>query len=147
MNSGIIIVFKGDDPEAGSEVWEKPRPPRRVEVQGYAPVTRRKLPSWHDWFAKRADVPRVRSVRREQWMAERLRSAALLLRQCVTIDPEIRGGVPVLKGTRVPIAQIIAELADDARASEIADDLDLDESLIDNLLEGIAIHLDRPYFR
>ncbi len=88
-----------------------------------------------------------RALRHEEWIVERLRFAAIMLRDSVTIDAEIRGGVPVLKGTRVPVAQVLAEIADNATVSEIADDLDLEQEVIVKLLEGMAIHLDRPFFR
>ena len=105
-----------------------------------------RIPPLQKWF-RDLKVPKSRGLRHEQWIAERLRFAVIMLRESVTLDPEIRGGVPVLKGTRVPIAQLLAEIADDASVSEIADDLDLDVGLIVKLLEGIAIHLDRPFFR
>lgn len=93
------------------------------------------------------DVPKNRALRHEEWIVERLRFAAIMLRDSVTIDAEIRGGVPVLKGTRVPVAQVLAEIADNATISEIADDLDLEQEVIVKLLEGMAIHLDHPFFR
>lgn len=93
------------------------------------------------------NVPKNRALRHEEWIVERLRFAAIMLRDSVTIDAEIRGGVPVLKGTRVPVAQVLAEIADNATVSEIADDLDLEQEVIVKLLEGMAIHLDRPFFR
>jgi uncharacterized protein (DUF433 family) len=98
------------------------------------------------WFAE-GTVLKNWALRHEEWIAERLRFAAMMLRGSVTIDAEIRGGVPVLRGTRVPVAQILAEIAGDARVSEIADDLDLDMEVVVKVLEGMAIHLDRPFFR
>lgn len=99
-----------------------------------------------DW-----EVPRllrdVWAERVEYRLAQRLREAVVMLRQSVEINPGKRGGVPVLKGTRVTIAQVIVELADDMSLSEIAEDLDLDEMQIRCFLEGMAIHLDRPFVR
>jgi uncharacterized protein (DUF433 family) len=92
-------------------------------------------------------VPKNRAYQLDEWISERLRIAAMMLRDSVTIDTQVRGGVPVLRGTRVPIAQILAEVADDAKVSEIAENLDIDPDLIVAILEGLAIHLDRPFFR
>ena len=123
---------------------------RTPEQQEYQVPARRRLREWFDQSGKwieELSVFKSRELRHEQWIAERLRFAATVLRESVTIDPDIRGGVPVLKGTRVPIAQIVAEICEDASLSEIAEDLDLDVGLIVKALEGMAIHLDRPFFR
>jgi len=56
----------------------------------------------------------------------------------VMTDPEIMSGVPVLKGTRFPIAQILAELANDYSISEIAEDFNLDENKITGFLNNLA---------
>jgi uncharacterized protein (DUF433 family) len=98
------------------------------------------------WFEE-AQSLKPYSLSREEWLAERLRFAVIILRNSVDIDPEIRGGVPVLKNTRIPISQIIAEVADDSKISDIADDFNLDINILANLFEGIAIHLDRPFNR
>jgi len=87
------------------------------------------------------------SLRNQEWIAERLRHAVVMLKESVDVDPEKRGGVPVLKGTRVTLAQILAELAENATLGEIAGDLDLDFELMQKLLRGMAIHLDRPFWR
>jgi uncharacterized protein (DUF433 family) len=78
-------------------------------------------------------------------VADRIREAAAMLRDSVEINARKRGGVPVFKGTRVPIALILAELANDAKLSEIAEDLGLSEDLIRGFLEGMAIHFDRSF--
>ena len=76
---------------------------------------------------------------------ERIREAASMLQGCVEINIDKRGGVPVFKGTRVPIALILAELANNASVPEIAEDLALSEDLIRGFLRGLAIHFDRPF--
>lgn len=86
-------------------------------------------------------------LRHEEWFAERLRVAITALRDCIVVSPRVRGGVPVLKGTRVPISQILAELAEDQRVSDVAEDLQLDGDAIRRLLEGIAGYLDRPFVK
>jgi uncharacterized protein (DUF433 family) len=70
-----------------------------------------------------------------------------MLRDSIDIDPGKRGSVPVIKGTRVPVAMILAELAEDVTASSIASDLGLDFAVIQKILHGIAIHLDRPFLK
>jgi uncharacterized protein (DUF433 family) len=95
-------------------------------------------------------APQIRKslgLRHETWIAERLRYAATVLRDSIDIDPEKRGSVPVVRGTRVAVATILAELAEDATLSGIADDLDLDFTVLRKILQGIAIHLDRPFLR
>ena len=38
----------------------------------------------------------------------------------IEINPRIRNGEPVIKGTRVPVARLVAELADGTSVDEIA---------------------------
>ena len=80
-------------------------------------------------------------------MSVRLTYAALLLKDCVEIDPDRLGGVPVLVGTRFPVAQVLGELADDTTVSRMAKNFKLDAETIRSFLRGLAIHLDRPYRR
>lgn len=47
-------------------------------------------------------------------------------------------GTPCLKGTRVPVAQIIAEIADGRSIGDVAEDMDLPEEQIKDLFEHIA---------
>jgi uncharacterized protein (DUF433 family) len=99
-----------------------------------------------DWGVSR--LPRTAWAERVEYrFARRMHEAVVMLRNSVEINPQKHGGVPVLKGTRITIAQVIAELADDLSLSEIADDLGLDEMQLRCFLEGMAIHLDRPFVR
>ncbi len=63
------------------------------------------------------------------------------LPNCIEVSPDKRSGIPVLKGTRLPVAQIIAELAENQRLSKIVEDYELDEDLLVQLLQEISIHL------
>ena len=45
----------------------------------------------------------------------------------VEIDPQRRGGQPVLKGTRFPISQIISQMAADA-VKDFIDEFDYDDA-------------------
>jgi uncharacterized protein (DUF433 family) len=89
-------------------------------------------------------LDREKPISQEEWLAERARWAACVLRNCVEVDPKKRSGVPVLKGTRFTVAQLFAELADGRSIAEIADSFELDVEIIKQLLQGFATHLDRP---
>ena len=97
-------------------------------------------------LAHLANEQNDRSVVAER-MAQRLHEATVVLQDSIEINVGKRGGVPVLRGTRVPIAQILAELANNFSLAEIADDLDLSEDLIRGFLQGMALHFDRPFFK
>jgi uncharacterized protein (DUF433 family) len=85
-------------------------------------------------------------IRREEWIVERLRRAAIMLRDVIEINERRRGGIPVLAGTRFTIAQVLGELADGRNVKEIAELFELDLDQIVTLLQGLSIHLDRSYF-
>lgn len=71
-------------------------------------------------------------------LAARIGNAVAALTDCVEINPQKRSGVPVLKGTRLTVAQLLAEIADGRKVAEIAEDFDVDKALIQRLLEGLA---------
>lgn len=81
----------------------------------------------------------------EEWLAERARYGLSMLRDCTEINPKKCGGVPVLRGTRFSLAQILAEIAEGRSVSELAEDFELEPALIKEFLEGMAIVLDRPF--
>lgn len=58
----------------------------------------------------------------------------------IEIDPDICGGVPVIRGTRVPVYQVLVELSDDQRLSNIAEDLDLDIKNIRSLIKTLSVY-------
>jgi uncharacterized protein (DUF433 family) len=43
----------------------------------------------------------------------------------IEIDPEIRHGQPVIKGTRVPVTRVLAEVADGTSFEEIQQQYDI----------------------
>jgi uncharacterized protein (DUF433 family) len=93
----------------------------------------------------RMDLEPVQKVAQEdEWLAERLRHATLTLREVVAIDPDVRGGIPVLLGTRFTLAQLLAELAEDRSVGQIAAAFRLDKKQIEKVLESFANYLDRP---
>jgi uncharacterized protein (DUF433 family) len=72
------------------------------------------------------------AIREDEELAERLAVAMRLLNGAVEIDPEVRSGIPVVRGTRIAVSRILAEIADDYRLSEIADNLDIDNDMLKN---------------
>ncbi len=80
----------------------------------------------------------------EEWIAERTKQALLQLRTCTEVNARKRGGVPVLKGTRFTLSQLLAEIAEGRSVAEIAEDFELDLAMIKQFLEGLALYLDLP---
>lgn len=62
--------------------------------------------------------------------------------QCIEHNPDKLGGRPVLKGTRVSIAQIVAEIADGASIPGLVADMDLPEQTLKCLFECISEFFD-----
>jgi uncharacterized protein (DUF433 family) len=84
-------------------------------------------------------------INEDEWLEARKIVSALMLKECVAVSREIRSGVPVLRGTRISISQIFAELADSQCVIELSDEYDIDFESIKKLLDGLAIHFDRPF--
>ena len=57
--------------------------------------------------------------------------------------PDLRSGVPVLKGTRLTIAQILTELADQHSVDKVAEAFGIDVQQICKILEMVGFSLDR----
>jgi uncharacterized protein (DUF433 family) len=68
-----------------------------------------------------------------------------MLNAAVEINPRRMGGVPVLKGTRLTVAQALGELADSMGVTEVADSLDVEPNLIREMLNGLSLMLTRPF--
>lgn len=83
----------------------------------------------------------------QEEIVERLRYAALTLQTSIEIDPQKRGGIPVIIGTRFTISQLLAEIAEGQAIDEIAEDFDLDKDTIHEILHMLSICLDRPFFK
>jgi uncharacterized protein (DUF433 family) len=79
-----------------------------------------------------------------QWLTERATYATQQLNDCVEWKSDKLGGAPVLKGTRISVAQILAELGEGQTVAEVAEDFDLDAGLVKRLVQGLAVCLDRP---
>jgi uncharacterized protein (DUF433 family) len=76
---------------------------------------------------------------------QRLEYGLRELSDVVEIHNEIRGGVPVLKGSRIPVAKILAELGEDMTLTEIAEDYNVNIQQVKVFIEGLAILLDRSF--
>ena len=87
--------------------------------------------------------PVVLASRPEQWLAERADYAARELHECVEFDPAKRCAIPVLLGTRMSVAQLLAELGEGRSTAEVAEDFDLDANLVKRFVCGLAVCLDR----
>lgn len=78
-------------------------------------------------------------------LADRLSLAVRLLNDSIEINADVLGGVPVVRGTRVSVARVLAELAENSSLSAIADNLEIDLRLLKNIVEGLSIRLDQPF--
>lgn len=70
-------------------------------------------------------LPRAGYTQTLEWYFECAYYGIETLREFVDIDSTRRGGVPVLRGTRVTIADALAEIADSTGVTEVADNFDL----------------------
>ncbi len=41
----------------------------------------------------------------------------------IAIDPDVMGGMPTIRGLRIPVATVVAMVADGMTAAEVVDDL------------------------
>jgi uncharacterized protein (DUF433 family) len=105
------------------------------------------VPKSLNWWTAGSNGSLRSEIRKEEWLTQRLWISEVLLHRTVVVDIKIRHGMPVLRGTRIGIAQIISELAEGRSTTEIAQSLDLDLASIHELLQGIAIQFDRSFIR
>lgn len=59
----------------------------------------------------------------------------------ITVDPSVRFGKPVIKGTRVPADTIVARVASGMNIKEIAEEYGITEKDIYNALHYAAVRL------
>jgi uncharacterized protein (DUF433 family) len=78
-------------------------------------------------------------------ISDRITYAVSLLTSYITIDTEVRGGVPVLAGTRIPVSRLFAEVADGQSIEEIADDKEIEIEAIRQVFKGFAAYMARPF--
>jgi uncharacterized protein (DUF433 family) len=55
----------------------------------------------------------------------------------IVVDPEICGGKPVVKGTRVPVEQLIRLARKGYSEERIAEEFDLSENLVKKVIKAV----------
>jgi uncharacterized protein (DUF433 family) len=95
-------------------------------------------------WSPRTVVRPVARRRLDEWIMLRISRAKTMLHDAVDVDPSLRDGVLVLRGTRFPVSRLLAEIADDNPVSEVAEDFDLDINLLRKLLQAMAVCFERP---
>ena len=90
-------------------------------------------------------LPAKEYLSRDELIREKVTHALTELRDCVVVSREIRGGIPVLKGTRMPISRILAELADDLSASQVGEDFELNTAEIQRFLGALSMYMDQSF--
>ncbi len=73
-----------------------------------------------------------------------LKACMAKLSETVEVTKKKRSGVPVLKGTRITIAQIMAEIADGRSVGQLCKSFELNRRQVEEVLHGIALCLDQP---
>lgn len=100
----------------------------------------------NDWLTKIGERP-LQLLSKEERISEQWRQASLALRHCVEVSARKFGGIPVLKGTRFPIAQVLSQIAEGDSVDDLAENFDLDPECLRTLLHALAACLDRPFYR
>jgi uncharacterized protein (DUF433 family) len=100
----------------------------------------------YEWRKYSIADSRGKALAEEDWMAERIRYAAFLMHECVQVDPDVRSGIPVLRGTHFTVAQLLQELADGQCIPDIARRFRIEQEQMRRVLEGMAIYLDHSPF-
>lgn len=97
---------------------------------------------WHDVNPYGASD----AIKARHWavITSRISHAKDTLYQCIEVNPLIRSGVPVIKGTRVPVSVVLANLAADMSISDIADDLNLSKQTLVSIIQCLATVFDGP---
>jgi uncharacterized protein (DUF433 family) len=83
------------------------------------------------------------AVDAQWWYIECEVNGLRYLQGAVDVDPDRRGGVPLLKGTGFTVAQALAELADGSGVPELAERFNLDPEVIREILNGLSLMFQR----
>jgi uncharacterized protein (DUF433 family) len=59
----------------------------------------------------------------------------------ITVDPSVRFGKPVIKGTRVPVDTVVARIASGMSIKDVAEEYSITEKDIYNALHYAALRL------
>lgn len=84
------------------------------------------------------------NIESEQLFAARAHQAMVALGELVEMDPQKLGGVPILRGTRFSIPQLLAEIADGDSVEDVADNFELDKQQVQKFFHALAVFLDKP---
>lgn len=90
------------------------------------------------------DIGTLPKQRLRDWLQRRLLEASRSLADNVEINSNKFGGTPVVRDTRFKIAQLLATLAEGEDVRELADDMDLDEHRLRDILRNLSTMLDQP---
>ena len=67
------------------------------------------------------------------------------LQDAIVSDPDIRGCVPVIRGTRMPLAQLLGELASGMTVTSFAKEYDLDPIAVKDAMTVLAVYFNRSF--
>lgn len=65
------------------------------------------------------------------------------LRKHISVDPEVRGGEPCLRGSRIPVAMLFAELLNDWDIDDVADELGVDKARLKVMYEAVVAAMEK----
>jgi uncharacterized protein (DUF433 family) len=134
---GVAVSPKRHTPHHLGDAFLKPF---GGAIELVPPLEMRLGEEWGKAFRHLAD----RKLLTQQWFAECVANGFDILSKSIDIDPEIRGGVPVLRGTRFTVAQALAELAELSGVTEFSEEFDIDPQVVKDMLDGLALVLQRP---
>ncbi len=80
----------------------------------------------------------------DDWTIANLLNSVEAWDTCVETRTDKCGGVPVLRGTRFTIAQILAELAESGSVTDLAENFDLNPDDVSKALHALSAALNRP---
>jgi uncharacterized protein (DUF433 family) len=125
------------------EDWEITKPSGMIELvlKGQPEfIEEVNLDSWPVFIPREANEKLA-------WVEVRMWVGQSMLQDAIKINPQIRGGIPVLAGSRVTIAQIIGEIADGRSIDDLAESFDLDPTALQTLFQGLAINFDHSFLK
>lgn len=85
-----------------------------------------------------------RRLHTQQWFIECVANGYDTLTQSVVMDPNIRGGLAVLRGTGFTVSQALAELAETGGVTVFAEEFDIDPKVVMEMLGGLSLIFQRP---
>jgi uncharacterized protein (DUF433 family) len=126
-----------------ADVFEHNQNRQLAPINAVSPISHLSI----DWKWTTHPVAKRRSIRDAEWYFECAFFGLETLRDYVEVDPSRRGGVPVLKGTRVTVAETLAEVAESRGVQDVAENFDLDAEQLKSILNGLSLLLNQPYPR